>query len=521
MDLAALSDDELIDQVTTWAGRVAAGQAVLLRLVGELDARGAWAVHGVTSCAHWLSWQLGLTATTAREKVRVARALRELPLTAAALGEGRVSYAQVRAITRVATAADEQTWVDLARHTNGAQLEKAVRGVAQAKDPAPDAPAKPAAQVRWDDDGSMVLTMRFAPHEAVAVLAALEQRQAAEQTDRETRLTELAVELAGCAPAEASVATSESAPAEAGLAAQAGGAPAESSEVPGGDAPAEAGPVLPDPDAYVDPPYPMPPPRDPFTPLPAEHAQAIADWWTEHHRLSALRDAARAQQERLRAEAAARHLPTERASLADGLVRALLRPGDSPGMTLKLLVDPVSGWARTSRDELLPPSTLKALLRTLPGQHQLPQVRSLQASDLTRHDLGRRSRVVSPALRVLLGRLDGERCRFPGCDHMRFLHAHHIKYWRHGGRTDLANLLLVCSRHHQLIHDHGYQLTLHPDRTLHVHTADSAPLPHHPALPHAPAEALPLVAAETLPSEWGGESIDLGYVVSVMLQHAA
>jgi len=188
---------------------------------------------------------------------------------------------------------------------------------------------------------------------------------------------------------------------------------------------------------------------------------------------------------------------------------------------LQLLIDPVSGWARTNTDELLPPSTLQALLRTLPGQHRLPQVRPLRASDLTRHDLGRRSRVVSPALRALLGQLDGERCRFPGCNHTRFLHAHHLRYWRHGGRTDLSNLLLVCSRHHQLIHDDGYQLTLLADRTLEVRTADGTPLLHHPALPHAPAEALPLVAADTLPSEWGGENMDLGYVVAVMLQHAA
>jgi hypothetical protein len=488
MDLAALSDDELIAQVTTWAGRVAAGQAVLLRLVGELDARGAWAVHGVTSCAHWMSWQLGLTATTAREKVRVARALRELPLTAAALAEGRVSYAQVRAITRVATAADERTWVNLARHSNGAQLDKAVRGVAQAKDPAPDAPAKPAAQIRWDDDGTLVLTLRFPAHDAPGVLAALEQHQAAEQTDRDARLAELAVELAG----------------------QAGGAPAEAPE------------LLLHPDSYVDPPYPMPPPRrDPFTPLPAAHQQALDDWWAEHHRLSALRHAARAQQERLQAEAATRHLPTAPATLADGLVRALLRPADHRTVKVQLLIDPVSGWARTSKDQLLPPSTLSALLRTLPGQHRLPPARPLTATDLTRHDLGRRSRVVSPALRALLGQLDGERCRFPGCTHTRHLHAHHLRYWRHGGRTDLANLLLVCSRHHQLIHDHGYQLTLDPERTLHVATPDGTPLLHHPALPHAPADALPLVAADTLPNHWGGERMDLGYVVNVMLQHAA
>jgi hypothetical protein len=483
MDLAALSDEELVDQVTTWAGRVAAGEAVLLRLIGELDAREAWAVHGVRSCAQWLSWRLGLSLTTAQERVRVARALRALPATSAALAEGRLSYAKVRAITRVASAEDEQVWVDLARRCTGAQLDQAARSASRAKQSEPDPPpVKQAAQARWDDDGDLVLTLRIPAHQAHAVLAALEQHQTAEQADRDTRLAELA-----------------------------GGTTTLSAE--------GSGPI-PDPAAYVDPPYPQLRELvglfDSRTP---EEEQAIADWWAEHHRLSALRDAACAERDRLQAEADAQHVPTGRATLADGLTRALLHPVDGPPVKLHLLVDPVSGWARTTRDELLPPSTLDAVLRTLPGRHRLPRVRPLRPSDLRAHDRGRRSRLVSPALRAFLGRLDGERCRFPGCSHTRFLHAHHVKFWHNGGSTDLENLLLVCSRHHQLIHDEGYELVLDPDRTLHVRTPDGTALEHHPALPHSPAEDLPAVAADTL--EYNGERLDLGYVVNVLLQHAA
>ena len=96
IDLDVLTDDELRDAITTWAGRGAAGEARLLQLIGELDAREAWGMHGVVSCAHWVAWQLGLTQATAQEKVRVARALPALPLTAAAFGQGRREYAQVR-----------------------------------------------------------------------------------------------------------------------------------------------------------------------------------------------------------------------------------------------------------------------------------------------------------------------------------------------------------------------------------------------------------------------------------------
>jgi hypothetical protein len=107
LDVAALSDDELVVELATWSGRVAAGEGLVLRLLGELDAREAWAQIGVLSCAHWAAWKLGLTLTTAREKVRVARCLRDLPLLTDRMAQGRVSYAQVRAITRVATPANE------------------------------------------------------------------------------------------------------------------------------------------------------------------------------------------------------------------------------------------------------------------------------------------------------------------------------------------------------------------------------------------------------------------------------
>jgi hypothetical protein len=165
--------------------------------------------------------------------------------------------------------------------------------------------------------------------------------------------------------------------------------------------------------------------------------------------------------------------------------------------------------------------TLKQVLRSLPGDHRLPGVRPLHAADLTRYDLGRRSRWASPALRALLGQLDGERCRFPGCDHTRFLHAHHIDFWQHGGRTDLSNLVLLCTRHHVLLHQAGYDLQLANDRTLTVRTPNGQLLEHHPLLPAASAEALPLIAADALPSRWGGESMDVGYVVNVLLQSAA
>src|SRR6476469_6076712 len=89
-DLKALSDDEVSDSVLMWAGRVAAGQARLLAFLGEFDAREQWS--GFPSCAAWLSWRLAIGLKAASEKVRVARALRVLPMTRALFERGELSY---------------------------------------------------------------------------------------------------------------------------------------------------------------------------------------------------------------------------------------------------------------------------------------------------------------------------------------------------------------------------------------------------------------------------------------------
>jgi hypothetical protein len=49
-------------------------------------------------------------------------------------------------------------------------------------------------------------------------------------------------------------------------------------------------------------------------------------------------------------------------------------------------------------------------------------------------------------------------CRFPACGARQFTEAHHVKWWRDGGRTDLDNLVLICSFHHRLVHEHGWSV---------------------------------------------------------------
>lgn len=433
-----LSDAELESELTTWAGRVAAGEARLLALIAEFDRREAWAVPGLLSCAHWLSWRLGLGLTAAYERVRVARALRELPVTAAAMGGGQLSWTQVRAITRAATAQDEQTWVELARCSTGAQIERLARGVRRARRLDDDAADPEAAayrvrcRVRYDEDGTMSISVRLPAEQGAVVLAALEQARA--ELDRQHSGS--ARDGSSSTPADPTEPTDSSAEEAWGQ----GELPASTSSEPRG----------------------------------ATEAQGL--------------------------------LHLARSFLDTAATRGALAPTARSG--LRVEVDPLSGWGRTRDGEVLPPGS----------------VRGLSGLAAAGHDRGRDARQPSRALRELLGTLDGERCRYPGCTRRRRLHAHHVREWSAGGRTDLANLVLLCGRHHTLVHRDETALQLHPDRTLTVATTEGTPVPHHPPLPWQPAADVDpkrAVAAGTLPPRWVGDPLDLRYAVSVLVAQAA
>src|SRR5512142_2681 len=115
------------DEIARMAANIDAATHRLLFCIRQFDQSEEWGTQGALSCAHWLMWRVGWDAVTAREKVRVARALGELPLMNAALGRGEVSYSKVRAMTRVATPESEERLLEMSRYMSGAQLEKLVR----------------------------------------------------------------------------------------------------------------------------------------------------------------------------------------------------------------------------------------------------------------------------------------------------------------------------------------------------------------------------------------------------------
>jgi hypothetical protein len=89
----------------------------------EFDRRGGWHDGKLHSCAHWLNFKVGLNLGAAREKVRVAHALEGLPKIAASMARGELSFSNVRALTRVACPATEESLLMIGLHGTAHHVE--------------------------------------------------------------------------------------------------------------------------------------------------------------------------------------------------------------------------------------------------------------------------------------------------------------------------------------------------------------------------------------------------------------
>jgi len=170
--------DRLGDEIAELSAHLEAATAHLLALIREFDARGGWN-SGFRSCAHWLSWRVGLDLGAARERVRVARALGGLPLLSEALARGEISYAKVRAITRVATPETQERLLGVARGGTASHVERIVRGWRQV-DRHAEAKADRSRHrarglhIHHDEDGTVVLRGRLTPETGALLLKALD-----------------------------------------------------------------------------------------------------------------------------------------------------------------------------------------------------------------------------------------------------------------------------------------------------------------------------------------------------------
>ena len=119
----------------------------------------------------------------------------------------------------------------------------------------------------------------------------------------------------------------------------------------------------------------------------------------------------------------------------------------------------LAGWLQTAATRLPP---------TLDGAPTQPL------------EVGRTSRVVTPAQRTALIVRDGG-CAVAGCDRPpAWCEAHHLRHWLHGGPTDLDNLALLCRAHHRAVHEGGWRLGRDPDGRLTATPPHRKPTSEHP-----------------------------------------
>ncbi len=194
--------DRLGDEIAELSAHLDAATGRLLALIREFDARGGWNT-GFSSCAAWLGWRVGLDLGAARERVRVARALGTLPRLAEALARGELSYAKVRALTRVATPETEARLLAVGRAGTAAHIERIVRGwrrvdrQAECRQ-ATRQHAERGLHVFEDEDGTVVVRGRLIPEVGALLVRALDA--ARETLYQRTRAT------AGAAPADPALA---------------------------------------------------------------------------------------------------------------------------------------------------------------------------------------------------------------------------------------------------------------------------------------------------------------------------
>ncbi len=167
---------EAQEEVMRLSSVIAAATGKLLRLVGEVDARGnlGWE----STPADWLAWAGGLKPHSARAQVGLARRLRSCPRIAEALMAGEISVDKADAISRIASESTEEMLVEWARHGLASQLHRVVSGYKRSRRAAEEAPDKDHLlrylSYYFDDDGSFLMRARLSAEDGAVVAKALE-----------------------------------------------------------------------------------------------------------------------------------------------------------------------------------------------------------------------------------------------------------------------------------------------------------------------------------------------------------
>lgn len=427
--LAALPTERLEAEMQSLAGHLAAATCAFLSMVAEFDRRDGAAGWECLSTAHWLNWRCGVGMCAAREQVRVARRLGELPLVRAEFAGGRLSYSKVRAITRVAHPDIEAGLVDMAQSATAAQMDQACRALRRTQDLAAaeaelereEAEQQNRRQLSWhrSDDGELVIRARLGTEDAETVLAALRKATLDPEPDQpvgeglDQRRADALVDIAAAYlanPTDGEAATPE-------IVVHLDLHDLRAYE-------ANAGP----------------------------HDQAHRNEQTDRKGDGNEGDQLDSAEDGEVQGGSGDEVDSDR----DG-------GGDGHEHDHGCIVAGGRRWPVTTGSGF--PLSFAALerLRCETGERLV-----LRLPDGSELNLGRHRRTVTRVLRRALMARD-RHCRFPGCHRTSRLRAHHIIWWSRGGRTDFENLLMLCPKHHHAVHEGGW--TLEGTASRHTFTA--------------------------------------------------
>lgn len=415
----------------------------------------------------------------AREKVRTAHALESLPKIAAAMSCGELSYAKARALTRVACASTEDYFLSIALHGTANHVETLVRHYRRAKEAeelSRDAQRQANRYVRyqWDDDGSILIKARLPAEAGVLLMKALEAaaRDLSVQIDSaqpSKRFSGVSVPTAHLQPSDVSAETST-------VKSQSPSASAKMPiiETPPSDVSAET----------------------PTVKLPPAMRRADA--------LSLMAES----------------------YLAHGA--KALSGGDKHQIVIHIdhetLANSTAGRCELEDGPALAAETARRLAC---DASRVILIENTKGEPL---NIGRKTRGIPPAIQRALNACD-QGCRFPGCCNKRFVDAHHIHHWAHGGETKLSNLVTLCRFHHRAVHEGGIQILILDDGALRflkpdgsaldsTHPGHTQPLGDWTDLPRRHREHDIHIDPKTAATRWGGESMDYGLAVQVLLQQS-
>ena len=171
--------EQLGAEITELCSYIYAAESRLLSLIREFDQQEYWAQLGLCSCAHWLNFKCGIGMNAAREKVRVAHALAELPKISEGFANGTLSYSKVRAVTRIADETNEDYLLMIAEHGTAHHVEKLVSKYRTAKRLQDVEIANEQYNNRevthyYDHDGCLVIKARLPAEQGALIVKALE-----------------------------------------------------------------------------------------------------------------------------------------------------------------------------------------------------------------------------------------------------------------------------------------------------------------------------------------------------------